>query len=233
MTEEKRFRGPCPCGGRLSYERCCQRWHDGGAPSGAEALMRSRYSAFVLKLEDYRWPPGIPRRGPRRLGGTLCSAAGSGSRCCATRRLRRTGPSWSSPRATRRAAGLQRCAKRAASSARTAAGFMSMATSRNRRRHRASMRAGPPGSGPRILPATGQARGGCFWCGARFGILSRAWTLRAGNGCERKAGIAGHRLRHKQPVGAGHSKAPLDSPRRNVSLAQRTVIGQAVITPSF
>ena len=53
MKAEKKYRGPCPCGSLQAYERCCQRWHDGGTPGDAEALMRSRYTAFVLKLEDY------------------------------------------------------------------------------------------------------------------------------------------------------------------------------------
>ena len=51
---------PCPCGGS-TYADCCQPLHDGlkQAPH-AEALMRSRYSAFVLKLENYlrkTWHP--------------------------------------------------------------------------------------------------------------------------------------------------------------------------------
>lgn len=61
----------CPCGrlrqaGRadvLPYTACCGRWHGGPehlmAPD-AEALMRSRYSAFVLGLADYllaTWHP--------------------------------------------------------------------------------------------------------------------------------------------------------------------------------
>jgi SEC-C motif domain protein len=61
MTMEKRFRGPCPCGSRLTYERCCQRRHDGEAAQDAETLMRSRYTAFVLGLEAYllaTWHPG-------------------------------------------------------------------------------------------------------------------------------------------------------------------------------
>ncbi len=41
----------CPCGSGRPYSRCCARWHSGAlylqAPD-AEALMRSRYSAFVL-----------------------------------------------------------------------------------------------------------------------------------------------------------------------------------------
>lgn len=37
----------CPCGNE-NYERCCKPFHSGDAtPETAEALMRSRYSAFV------------------------------------------------------------------------------------------------------------------------------------------------------------------------------------------
>lgn len=43
----------CPCGSGLTYGRCCAPWHAGAAAQTAEALMRSRYSAYVLKLEDY------------------------------------------------------------------------------------------------------------------------------------------------------------------------------------
>jgi SEC-C motif-containing protein len=47
---------PCPCGSALDYAACCGRWHAGPehlqAPN-AEALMRSRYSAFVRGLGGY------------------------------------------------------------------------------------------------------------------------------------------------------------------------------------
>ncbi len=47
---------PCPCGLRAAYAACCGRYHGGAlhlrAPT-AEALMRSRYSAYVLGLDDY------------------------------------------------------------------------------------------------------------------------------------------------------------------------------------
>ena len=52
---------PCPCrseeSGDFPYARCCQPWHDGlaagvHAPT-PEALMRSRYSAYVIGLIDY------------------------------------------------------------------------------------------------------------------------------------------------------------------------------------
>jgi SEC-C motif domain protein len=44
----------CPCESGKSYTTCCARYVDGGevAPS-AEALMRSRYTAFTLHKEEY------------------------------------------------------------------------------------------------------------------------------------------------------------------------------------
>jgi len=44
----------CPCASGKPYAACCGRLHCGGeiAPN-AEALMRSRYSAYVLGLADY------------------------------------------------------------------------------------------------------------------------------------------------------------------------------------
>lgn len=52
----------CPCGSNKSYETCCGIFHSGkaNAPS-AEALMRSRYSAFakheITYLKETTWPP--------------------------------------------------------------------------------------------------------------------------------------------------------------------------------
>jgi len=51
----------CPCGSGRHYAECCGQLH-GSAKSEitAEALMRSRYSAYVLKLADYllaSWHP--------------------------------------------------------------------------------------------------------------------------------------------------------------------------------
>lgn len=54
---------PCPCGTGQSYQACCGRYHAGelaGQAPSPEALMRSRYSAFVLDLRDYllsTWHP--------------------------------------------------------------------------------------------------------------------------------------------------------------------------------
>ncbi|WP_448098961.1 YchJ family protein [Luteibacter yeojuensis] len=42
----------CPCG-HAEYSTCCGRWHSGEPAPTAEALMRSRYSAYVLGLETY------------------------------------------------------------------------------------------------------------------------------------------------------------------------------------
>lgn len=42
----------CPCGG-ADYAACCGRYHDGIPAPDTESLMRSRYSAYALKLEAY------------------------------------------------------------------------------------------------------------------------------------------------------------------------------------
>jgi SEC-C motif-containing protein len=38
----------CPCGSDLPYAQCCQPYHAGHAAATPEALMRSRYSAYVV-----------------------------------------------------------------------------------------------------------------------------------------------------------------------------------------
>lgn len=43
---------PCPCGAP-DYAACCGRYHDGASAPDAASLMRSRYSAYALKLEGY------------------------------------------------------------------------------------------------------------------------------------------------------------------------------------
>ncbi len=43
----------CSCGSGKSYSDCCKPLHQGKAAGSAEALMRSRYSAYVLRLVDY------------------------------------------------------------------------------------------------------------------------------------------------------------------------------------
>jgi len=43
----------CPCGSEKPYSQCCQPLHQGQAAKTPEALMRSRFAAFVLDLPDY------------------------------------------------------------------------------------------------------------------------------------------------------------------------------------
>jgi SEC-C motif-containing protein len=43
----------CPCGSLIEYSACCGRWHAGEPAPTVEALMRSRYAAFVLQNEAY------------------------------------------------------------------------------------------------------------------------------------------------------------------------------------
>jgi SEC-C motif-containing protein len=66
---------PCPCRSSeddpLAYAACCQRWHAGlesgvHAPT-AEALMRSRYSAYVVGLIDYLLATWHPSTAPGEL----------------------------------------------------------------------------------------------------------------------------------------------------------------------
>ncbi len=51
----------CPCCSGHTYEACCGRYHNGFPAPTPETLMRSRYSAYVLKLSNYlcdTWHPG-------------------------------------------------------------------------------------------------------------------------------------------------------------------------------
>ncbi|WNG83380.1 YchJ family metal-binding protein [Mycobacterium sp. ITM-2016-00316] len=54
--------GQCPCGSGRAYRHCCGPLHDGTAAAAtAEALMRSRFSAFARGRADYllsSWHPG-------------------------------------------------------------------------------------------------------------------------------------------------------------------------------
>lgn len=81
----------CPCGLPALYEQCCGRYHQGplaGQAPTPEALMRSRYSAFVRDLRDYllaTWHPSErpamiepPEPGLRWLGLSVKHAARRG-----------------------------------------------------------------------------------------------------------------------------------------------------------
>ncbi|WP_194722830.1 YchJ family protein [Noviherbaspirillum malthae] len=50
---KKAQQAACPCGGK-DYASCCGRFIEGGqAAPAADLLMRSRYTAYVLRNEDY------------------------------------------------------------------------------------------------------------------------------------------------------------------------------------
>ncbi|MFB7511754.1 YchJ family protein [Streptomyces sp. NPDC056144] len=66
---------PCPCGLTAAYGACCGRFHSGTAGTGgtgaagtaptAELLMRSRYSAFVVRDEAYLLRTWAPETRPK------------------------------------------------------------------------------------------------------------------------------------------------------------------------
>ncbi|PIQ30220.1 MAG: preprotein translocase subunit SecA [Zetaproteobacteria bacterium CG_4_9_14_3_um_filter_49_83] len=61
----------CPCGSGQAAEACCRRWLDGDKPApSAEALMRSRYTAYVLNRHEYLLATWYPSTRPATLGGT-------------------------------------------------------------------------------------------------------------------------------------------------------------------
>ena len=57
----------CPCGSGLMYQACCARYHQGQNSPSAEALMRSRYSAYALGLDDYVLSTWAPETRPSQL----------------------------------------------------------------------------------------------------------------------------------------------------------------------
>ena len=62
---------PCPCGSALPYAGCCGPWH-AGVSNGLhahtpEALMRSRYSAYVLGQINYLLATWHPSSAPGAL----------------------------------------------------------------------------------------------------------------------------------------------------------------------
>lgn len=57
----------CPCGLPRAYDDCCGRLHRGEPAPDAETLMRSRYAAYVLGLEDYLLATWHPATRPATL----------------------------------------------------------------------------------------------------------------------------------------------------------------------
>ena len=54
----------CPCGSGLAYGACCEPLHHGVPAETAEALMRSRYSAFAVGHIDHLFRTWHPRTRP-------------------------------------------------------------------------------------------------------------------------------------------------------------------------
>lgn len=55
----------CPCGSARDYTTCCGPLLEDGVPAEtAEALMRSRYTAFVRRHRDHLWRTWHPRTRP-------------------------------------------------------------------------------------------------------------------------------------------------------------------------
>ncbi|HEX6736213.1 MAG TPA: YchJ family metal-binding protein [Azonexus sp.] len=65
----------CPCASGRPYADCCARPHGGEAAATADVLMRSRYSAYVLGLEDYLLATWHPSTRPESLN--LAEEAGT------------------------------------------------------------------------------------------------------------------------------------------------------------
>jgi SEC-C motif-containing protein len=57
----------CPCGSNIPYDHCCEPLHNGVPAKSAEALMRSRFSAFSLLLEDYLLTSWHPITQPKHI----------------------------------------------------------------------------------------------------------------------------------------------------------------------
>lgn len=61
----------CPCGSGRAYGECCGPWHagigDGRHAPTPQALMRSRYSAYVLGLPGYLMATWHPSTAPGEL----------------------------------------------------------------------------------------------------------------------------------------------------------------------
>ena len=57
----------CPCGSGKSYEQCCESYHKNTNAPTVEALMRSRYAAFVFGLVEYLFETTHPNYRTKHL----------------------------------------------------------------------------------------------------------------------------------------------------------------------
>jgi SEC-C motif-containing protein len=51
----------CPCGSKLTYDRCCALLHRGAPAQSAEMVMRARYAAYALGRVSYLLKSTHPR----------------------------------------------------------------------------------------------------------------------------------------------------------------------------
>ncbi len=59
---------PCLCGSGIAYQQCCEPFHSGEKiPATAEALMRSRYTAYVLRNAVYLQETWDTTRRPEKI----------------------------------------------------------------------------------------------------------------------------------------------------------------------
>lgn len=66
MTNPKAPANPCPCSPDTEYSACCGRYLSGNAlPPTAEALMRSRFSAFAKQNANYLVATLLPAKRER------------------------------------------------------------------------------------------------------------------------------------------------------------------------
>ena len=63
----KRQASLCPCGSNRPYPDCCARYLEGEAAPTAEALMRSRYTAYTSENEKYLLATWHPSTRPAAL----------------------------------------------------------------------------------------------------------------------------------------------------------------------
>ena len=57
----------CPCGNDRRYEDCCQPVHQGQATRTADALMRARFSAYVLHDNEFLLASWHPQTRPAHI----------------------------------------------------------------------------------------------------------------------------------------------------------------------
>jgi SEC-C motif-containing protein len=66
-SSKKQTPSLCPCESGKPYSACCEIYHLGIAAPTAEALMRSRYSAYVFGFADYLLQTWHPKTRPTTL----------------------------------------------------------------------------------------------------------------------------------------------------------------------